>query len=137
MSMLCRYQTGGYAFDSFHLRKDKMGDIVDLRDGFVYVLVACFTKKIRRHKLTSTLTRPWRVVNDDREHVYVVEHPDNGETQDVHVARMWFYVDRHLHVDQPLQDVFQHLEDQGEYHICDITSMKKPSYGAEYSVQVE
>ena len=84
----------------------------------------------------STWTGPWRVVNDDREHVYAVEHIVTGETRDVHVARMRFYADRHLKVTKRLRDVFQNQHHQGEYHIRGITDVKPAKHGSEYVVKV-
>ena len=80
----------------------------------------------------STCTGPWRVVNDDREHVYVVEHIVTGVTRDVHVACMRFHADRHLNVTKRLKDVFQYQEHQGEYHIRCITDVDKAKRGDEY-----
>ena len=101
-----------------------------------YVFVARVRKQGKHKKLVSTWTGPWRVVNDDREHVYIVENIVTGETRDVHVARMRFYSDRHLQVTKRLQDVFQHREYQGEYHIRGITDVKKAKRSDEYVVRV-
>ena len=38
----------------------------------------------------STWTGPWRVANDDKEHVYAVQHLVTAELRDIHVARMRF-----------------------------------------------
>ena len=63
-----------------------------------YVLVARVRQQGRHRKLMSTWTGPWRVANDDRDHVYTVENLVNGETREVHVARTKFYADKDLHV---------------------------------------
>ena len=102
-----------------------------------YVLVARVTRQGRNHKLVSSWTGPWRVVNDDRDHLYVVQNIVTGETRDVHVARMLFYCDAILRVTSRLQDSFQHLEHQAEYHIRGIPEIKKATLGDEYVVLVQ
>lgn len=44
----------------------------------------------RQQKLISTWTGRWRAVNENHEHVRIVEHIVTRETQDVHVNRMRF-----------------------------------------------
>lgn len=62
----------------------------------------------------------------------------NGETRDVHIARMCFNSDRHLQIDRPLQDAFRHLENKGENdRICSIIGVKKPSHGDGNIARVE
>lgn len=77
------------------------------------------------------------MLNDHCEHVYVVGHIVNGETRDVHMARMRFFANRHLQVDRPLQNAFQHSENQGEQYIRGIADAKKTTYRDEYMVRVE
>ena len=55
-----------------------------------YVLVARESRQGKHRKLMSTWTGPWRVANDDKEHVYAVQHLVTAELRDVHVARMRF-----------------------------------------------
>jgi len=55
-----------------------------------YVLVARVSRQGKHRKLMSTWTGPWRVANDDKEHVYAVQHLVTAELRDVHVARMRF-----------------------------------------------
>ena len=101
-----------------------------------FVLVARTRKAGRNAKLMSEWTGPWRVVSDDREHVYAVEHIVSGEVRDTHVARMRFYADKDLHVTRRLMEIFQHLEHQAEYHIEGIDKIKKAPRGDEYLVLV-
>ena len=77
------------------------------------------------------------MVNDDRDHLYVVQNIVTGETRDVHVARMRFYCEAKLRVTSRLHDFFQHLEHQAEYHIRGISEIKKATLGDEYVVLVQ
>ena len=52
--------------------------------------MARVSRKDKYRKLMSTWTGPWRVANDDKEHVYGVQHLVTAELRDVHVARMRF-----------------------------------------------
>ena len=47
---------------------------------------------------------------------------------------MRFYCDANLRVTSRLQDIFQHLEHQAEYHIRGISEIKKATLGDEYVV---
>ena len=85
----------------------------------------------------NTWTGPWRVANDDKEHVYTVANIITGETREVHVTRMRFYADRDLKITKAVKDVFQHVDQQGEYHIRGITRVKKANRGEEYVVLVQ
>ena len=85
-----------------------------------YVLVARVSRQGKHHKLMSTRTGPWRVANDDKEHVYAVQHLATAEPCDVHAARMRVYADDELEITGELLKVFQQLENQGEYHIRSI-----------------
>ena len=102
-----------------------------------YVLVARVRKQGRNQKLMNTWTGPWRVTNDDKEHVYTVANIITGETREVHVTRMQFYADSDLKITQAVKDVFQHVDQQGEYHIRGITRVKKANRGEEYVVLVQ
>ena len=51
-----------------------------------YNLVAGVSRQVTRRKLMSTWTGPRRVVNDDKKHVYEVQHLVTAELCDVHVA---------------------------------------------------
>ena len=73
----------------------------------------------------STWTRPWRVANDDKEHVYVVQHLVTAELRDVHVAMMWFYADDQLEITDELLKVLQQLENKSEYHIRSTSACKR------------
>ena len=102
-----------------------------------YVLVARVTRQGRHHRLVSTWTGPWRVVNDDRDHLYVVQNIVTRERKDVHVARMRYYCDAKLRVTSRVQDIFQYLEHQAEYHIRRISEIRKATLGDEYVVLVQ
>lgn len=71
-----------------------------------YVLVARIRRVGSHPKLMSKWVGPWRVVNDDKEHVYTIEVIVTGKTRDVHVVRIRFYADWALEVDGPLQQLF-------------------------------
>lgn len=47
-------------------------------------------------KLASRWTEPWRVVSDDWQHVYTVQHLVSVEMRDAHVVGMRFDVDKEL-----------------------------------------
>ena len=74
-----------------------------------YVLVARVSRQGKRRKLKSTLTGPWRVANDDKEHVYAVQHSVTAELHDVHVAMMRFYADDQLEITGELLKVSHQL----------------------------
>ena len=44
----------------------------------------------------------------------------SGDVRDAHVAGMKFYADNDLNVTKKIQDIFQHMEHQAEYHIDGI-----------------
>ena len=81
-------------------------------------------------------TGPWRVANDDKEHVYAVQHLVPSELRDVHVARMRFYADDNLEITGELREVSHQLENQGEYHIRSISAIKRAVSGDEFVVKV-
>ena len=72
-----------------------------------YVLVARVSKQVKHRKLTSTWTGPWRVANEDKEHVYALKHLVTAELRDVHVARMRVYADDKLEITGELLKVFR------------------------------
>eukprot|EP00904_Undaria_pinnatifida_P002185 jgi/Undpi1/11968/HiC_scaffold_4.g01667.m1 len=84
----------------------------------------------------STWTGPWRVANDDKEHVYSVQHLVTGELRDFHVVRMRFYADDQLEITGELPKDFQQLENHGEYHIRGISAIKRAASGDEFVVKV-
>ena len=102
-----------------------------------YVLVARVRTQGRQNKLVGTWTGPWRVVNDDKEHVYSVGNIVTGETREVHVARMRFYADKDLNITRQLTETFQHIDQQVTYHIREITGVRKATRGDEYVVKVQ
>ena len=77
-----------------------------------------------------------QVVNDDKEHVYAVQHVVTAELPDVHVARMRFYADGQLEITGELLKIFQQLENQDEYHIRSISAIKRAASGDEFVVKV-
>ena len=83
-----------------------------------------------------TWTGPWRVANDDKEHVYAVQQLVTAELRDVHVARMRVYDHDKLGITGELVKVFQQLENQGEYHIRSILPIKRAASGDEFVVKV-
>lgn len=80
---------------------------------------------------------PSRVVSDEREHVHAVQQLVTSEMRDGRVARMGFDADKDLHVTKRAQDIFEHLEHQGEYHIDRIAEITKGRRGNEYPVRAE
>ena len=84
----------------------------------------------------STWTGPWRVSNDDKEHVDAVQHVVIAELSDVHVARMRVYADDKLEITGELLKVFQQLENQGENHIRSISAIKRAASGNELVVKL-
>ena len=87
-----------------------------------YVLVARVSRQRKHRKLMSAWTGPWRVANDDQQHVYAVQHLFTAELCDVHVARMRVYADDKLEITGELLEVFQQLENPGRVthpeHLC-------------------
>ena len=84
----------------------------------------------------TTWTWPWRAANDDKEHVYAVQHLVTADLRDVHVARMRFYADDKLEITGELLKVFQQLENHGEYHIRSISAIKRAASGEQIVVKV-
>ena len=60
-----------------------------------------------------TWTGPWRVLQGDSTHVYVVADIVMGETKEVHVVRMRAYVDSSLVIGAEVKDVFEITKHQG------------------------
>ena len=98
-----------------------------------YVLVARVSRQGKYRKLMSTWTGPWRVANDDKEHVYAVQHLVTAELRDVHVARMWFTP---MISSRSSASSAKQLENQGEYHIRSISAIKGAAIGDEFVVKV-
>ena len=71
----------------------------------------------KRRKLMSPWTGPWRVSDDDKEHVYAVQL--FVELRDVHVVTMRFYVDDQLEITVELLKVSLKMINQ-----ANITSAK-------------
>ena len=75
-----------------------------------YVLVARVSRQGQHRKLMSTWTGRWRVANDDKAHVYAVQHLITAELRGVHVAKMRFgdkehvYAVQHLVTAEPHED---------------------------------
>ena len=84
----------------------------------------------------STWNGQWRFANDDKEHVYAVQHLVIAELCDVHAARMRFYANDKLEITGKLFKVFQQLENQGEYHIRSISAIQRAASGDEFVVKV-
>ena len=84
----------------------------------------------------SNWTGPWRVANDDKDHVYAVQHLVTAELRDVHVAGMRVYADDKLEIIGDPLKVFQQLDNQGEYHIRSISAIKRAASGDEFVVKV-
>ena len=101
-----------------------------------YVLVARVSRQGKHCKLMSTLTGPWRVANDDKEHVHAVQHLVTAELRDVYVARMRVYADDQLEITDELLKGYQNLENQGEYHIRSISAIKRAVNSDKFVVKV-
>ena len=100
-----------------------------------YVLVAPVSRQGKHRKLMIAWTGPWRVANDDNEHVYPVQRLDTAELSDVHVARMRVYADDKLEITGELPKVVQQLENQGAYLIRSISAIKRAASGDEFVVK--
>ena len=101
-----------------------------------YVLVARVSRQGKHRKLTSAWIGPWRVANNDKDHVYAVQHLVTDELPDVHVARMRFHADDHLEITGELLKVSQQLENQSEHHIRSISAINRATSGDEFVVKV-
>ena len=76
------------------------------------------------------------VANDDKEHVYALQHLVTAELRDVHTAKMRFYPNDQLQIAGELLTVFYQLKNQGEYHIRSISAIKLAARGDEFVVKV-
>ena len=94
------------------------------------------SKQDKNRKLMSTWSGPWRVANDDQDHVYVVQPLVTGELRKVHVARMRFYDDDQLKTTGEVLKVCQQLENQADYQIRGISAIKRAASGDEFVVKV-
>ena len=63
-----------------------------------YVMVARVTRQVKRRKLMSHWTGPWRVSHGDKEHVHAAQHLVTTELRDVHVSKMQFDADDKLEI---------------------------------------
>ena len=98
-------------------------------------MVVPLSRQGKHRKLMSTWTGPWHVTNDDKEHVYAVQHFVTAKLHDVHVAKMRFYADDKLEITGELT-VIQQLENQSEYHIRIISGIKRAVSDDELIVKV-
>ena len=58
-------------------------------------------------KLVSARTYPWRIVTEDKVHVYSVQNDVPDEVKDVHEVRLrFFYADKDLETTAALEEVF-------------------------------
>ena len=101
-----------------------------------YVLLARVSRQGKHRRLMSTWTGPWRVANDDKEHVRALQHLVTAKLCDVHVARMRFYANDHLEITGELLKVFQLLENQDWYHMWSSSATKRAATGDEFDVKV-
>ena len=97
-----------------------------------YVLVARVSRQGKHRKLMSIWSGPGRVANDDKEHVYAVQHLATSELRNVHVARMRFYADDQFEITGELLKLSQQLENEGEYHVPSISAIKRTASGDEF-----
>ena len=79
---------------------------------------------------------PWRVANDDKEHVYTVQHLVTSELRDVNVAKMMFNDNDQLEITRELLKVDHHMKNKGEYHIRSISTVTRAAGGNEFVVKV-
>ena len=88
----------------------------------------------KHRKLRGTWTGPWRVANDDKEHVRsaVLCHSRTARRPRGEDA---VYADDKLEITGELRKVFQ-LKNQGEYHIRSISAIKRAASGDEFVVKV-
>ena len=82
------------------------------------------------------LDGPWRVANDEKEHVYAVQHLVTSELRDVNVARMRFNDNDQLEITRELLKVDQQMKHKGEYHIRSISTITWAAGGDEFVVKV-
>ena len=100
-----------------------------------YVLVAGISRQGKHRKIISTWTGPWRVANDDKDHVYGVKQLVTAELRDVQKARMRHYADYKLQIAGELLNVFQQLKNQGKYHIWRVSAIKWAASGGDVVVE--
>ena len=84
-----------------------------------YVLVARVSRQGKHRKLITTWIGPWRVADDDKEHVYAAQHLVTAELRD----------DK-LEITRELLKIYQQLKNQGEYHIRSISAIKRAVSGS-------
>ena len=98
-----------------------------------YVLEARVSGQGKHHKLMRTWTGPWRVANGDKQHVYAVRHSRTARRPHGDDA---VYANDILEITGELGNIFQQLENQGEYHIRSISAIKRAASGGEFVIKV-
>lgn len=95
-----------------------------------YVLMARVRPPGKTSKLMSTWTGPWRVTNAPSPHVYQVQDIVSGHVTTAHVARLKFYRDSSLGITEYVQEAFQYLFNQGEFHLEELVEVRRAPDGA-------
>ena len=74
----------------------------------------------------STWTGPWRVTNAPSPHVYQIQDMIvSGQVTTAHVARLKFYRDSSLGIAEYVQEAFQYLFNQGEFHLEELVEVRR------------
>ena len=95
-----------------------------------FVLMARARPPGKNSKMMFTWKGPWRVTNAPNPHIYQVQDIVSGKVTTAHVARLKLYKDSLLGVTEYVQEAFQYLFNQGEFHIEDLFDVKRTPHGA-------
>ncbi|CAM9136518.1 unnamed protein product, partial [Laminaria digitata] len=90
-----------------------------------YVLMARVRPPGKKSKLMSTWTGPWRVTNAPSLHVHQIQDIFIGQVTTGHVARLQFYRDWSLGTTEYVQEAFQYLFNQGEFHLEELVEVRR------------
>ena len=81
------------------------------------VLMARVRPPGKTSNMMSTRTGPWRVTNASSPHVYQVQDIVSGKVTNAHVVRLKFCKNSSIGTAAYVQEAFQYLFNQGEFHI--------------------
>ena len=85
--------------------------------------------------MTSTWTGTWRVTNASTPHVYRVQDFVAGKVTTAHVVRPKFHKESSLGTTEDVQEAFQYLFNQGEFHGEDVLDVRRAPH-VEYETLV-
>ena len=90
-----------------------------------YVMMPRVRPPGKTSKMMTTWTGRWRVSNASSPHVYQVQDIVSGKVTIAHVARLKFYKDTSLGIAEYVQETFQYLFNQEEFHIEELLGIRR------------